>query len=171
MRRNKKGASIFFGKGLYGAAARLVFFSVLWMILTHGAGGWLIGAPAVLLATFLSLGLHAPIPWRWRPMGLVRFAPYFLWQSLRGGLDVSRRALTPGVHIDPAIVHHTLRLPPGPSQVFFANTINLLPGTLSAELHRGQLTIHMLDAGLEYVMELTRVEERVADLFGVDLAR
>ncbi len=171
MRRGKREISIFSGKGLYGALVRLVAFSLLWAVLTQGGGGWIIGVPAVVLATFLSLGLHAPISWRWRPMGVLRFIPYFLWQSLRGGIDVSRRALHPKLPIDPAVVHHTLLLPPGPSQVFFANTINLLPGTLSADLHEGHLTIHMLDAGLEYVMELKRVEERVADLFGVELKR
>jgi multicomponent Na+:H+ antiporter subunit E len=170
MGRSKGGASIFFGRGLRGAAARLIFFSLLWAILTQGAGGWIIGAPSILLATLLSLGLHAPIAWRWRPMGVLRFVPYFLWQSLRGGIDVTLRALHPSLPIDPAMVDHTLSLPPGPSQVFLANTINLLPGTLSVDLHEGHLKIHMLDAGLEYVMELKRVEERVADLFGVELA-
>ncbi|MBE0599059.1 MAG: Na+/H+ antiporter subunit E [Desulfuromonadales bacterium] len=152
------------------ASTRLAFLTGLWLLLTGAdAGSWVIGGPAVLLATLLSLRLRSPVAWRWRPAGLLRFVPYFLWHSLRGGLDVTRRALHPRLPIAPALVYHTLRLPPGPSRVFLANTINLLPGTLSAELQDSRLTVHMLDAALVNVMELQRLETRVADLFAVSL--
>ena len=153
------------------AMVRLAFFAFLWVILTGGdPGSWIIGGPALLLATWVTLHLRPPISWKWRPAGVLRFIPYFLRHSLNGGIDVSRRALSPGRPLDPALVTHDLRLPPGPSRVFLANTLNLLPGTLSAELEDGRLTVHMLDAALVNVMELRRVEERVADLFGLELS-
>jgi multicomponent Na+:H+ antiporter subunit E len=150
---------------------RLVFFAALWIVLTRGAwSSWVFGVPAILTAALLSLGLRSGIPWRWRFMGALYFLPYFLWHSLRGGIDVSRRALSPRRPLDPALVFHRLQLPPGPARVFLANTINLLPGTLSAELTEDWLTVHMLDARLTNVMELQRVEEHVAALFGLSLA-
>jgi multicomponent Na+:H+ antiporter subunit E len=150
---------------------RLIFFGALWGVLTRGAGSsWIFGMPAILAAALLRFDRGPRITWRWRLKGALRFIPYFLWHSLRGGIDVSRRALHPRRPLDPALVFHPLRLPPGPARVFPANTFNLLPGTLSAELAQGWLTVHMLDARLTNVMELQRVEEQVAALFGVDLA-
>jgi multicomponent Na+:H+ antiporter subunit E len=147
---------------------RLVFFTFLWIILTRGEGSsWIFGVPAILMAALLCLDLPSRISWRWRVRGALRFIPYFIWHSLRGGIDVSRRALSPGRPLDPALIYHPLRLPPGPARVFLANTINLLPGTLSAELAEDYLTVHMLDARPTNIMELQRVEKYVAALFGV----
>jgi multicomponent Na+:H+ antiporter subunit E len=150
---------------------RLIFFTAIWIVLTRADGdAWAIGAPAVLLATLASLQLRSRVYWHWRLPGVLRFIPYFLWHSLLGGIDVTRRALHPSLPLDPALVYHPLRLAPGPARVFLANTINLLPGTLSAELADGWLIVHLLDARLSNVMELQRVEEHVAALFGIALA-
>lgn len=152
------------------AAARLLFFAFLWFVLTEGeSGSWIVGGPTVLLAALASLALPSPASWRWRPAGAARFVPYFLRQSLRGGFDVSRRALDPRLPLQPALVRHPLRLPPGPWRIFFANTVNLLPGTLSAELEEDRIIVHVLDAGPDSLRELGEVEEKVADLFGIAL--
>ncbi|MDC8446111.1 MAG: Na+/H+ antiporter subunit E, partial [Nitrosomonas sp.] len=57
--------------------------------------------------------------------------------------------------------------------VFMANTVSLLPGTLSVELttemNRGSLTVHVLDRNKSVTAELESVELRVARLFGMHL--
>jgi len=123
---------------------RAVLFALMWWILTDGVmNSWLVGVPMVLFATLVSMALLPPLSWSLT--GIVRFAPYFLWRSLYGGTDVARRALHPRLPISPGMYDHRWRLPPGLPRVFMANTVSLLPGTLSAELDEQCLRVHVLD--------------------------
>ena len=147
---------------------RTLLFALLWWILTGGAiNSWLAGAPVVMFAVLAS-GMLLPAV-SWSLPGIVRFAPFFLWRSLKGGVDVSRRALHPGLPISPGLFDHRWRLPPGLPRVFMANTVSLLPGTLSAELEEDRLRVHVLDHTGDFAAELTLIEARVAQLFGLNL--
>ncbi len=148
---------------------RLVLFALIWWILTDGAmDSWPIGLPAVLLATLLSVMLMPALSWSLR--GILRFIPYFLWYSMRGGVDVARRAMHPRLPISPGLFDYRFRLPPGLSRVFMANTVSLLPGTLSVELDEEILHVHVLDEAGAINEELHMLENRLADLFGIELA-
>ena len=147
---------------------RTVLFALLWWILTEGAvNSWLVGAPVVLFAVLVSGVLLPGVSWSLS--GLVRFVPFFLWRSLYGGVDVARRALHPRLPISPGLLDYRWRLPPGLPRVFMANTVSLLPGTLSAELDDVYLHVHVLDETGAFTSELQVVEERVARLFGLSL--
>lgn len=153
---------------LRNAWLRAVLFGLMWWILTNGAmDSWLIGIPVVLLATLVSVVLLPPSSWSLP--GLVRFIPFFLWRSLYGGVDVARRALHPALPISPRLFNHSWRLPPGLPRVLMANTVSLLPGTLSAELDEHQLRVHVLDQTGTFAKDLTLIEARVAGLFGLKL--
>ena len=79
------------------------------------------------------------------------------------------RAFHPAKPIAPDLIDYLIRLPPGLPQVFMANTISLLPGTLSATLDRGVLKVHVLDSRSDFLSELETVEQRVARMFGIHL--
>gem|GEM_PF-3127830 len=119
----------------------------------------------ILFATVVSVLLLPPL--LWSLTGIVRFVPFFLWRSLSGGVDVARRALHPQLPISPGLFHHRWRLPPGLPRVFMANTVSLLPGTLSLELDANCLQVHVLDEGKDFLSELKKVEQRVAAMFGI----
>jgi len=89
--------------------------------------------------------------------------------SLIGGIDVAWRAFHPRLPIAPDLIEYPLRLPPGQSQVFMANTVNLLPGTLSAALDRNIMKVHVLDSQKDFLSELEAVEQNVARIFGLSL--
>ena len=147
---------------------RTVLFALLWWILTEGAmDSWLVGAPVVVCAALASGALLPRVSWSWS--GITRFVPFFLWHSLYGGVDVARRALHPRLPIAPALFDHKWRLPPGLPRVFMANTVSLLPGTLSAELGEEYLHVHVLDKTGAFASDLALVEARVARLFGLHL--
>jgi multicomponent Na+:H+ antiporter subunit E len=150
---------------------RILLFSALWWVLTEAyPGSWGFGLPVAILAALVSLSFRRPAGWGFTMTGLLRFLPFFLWQSLRGGIDVAGRAFHPRLPLNPGLLEFALRLPPGVSQVFFADTLSLLPGTCSVELGpTGLLHIHALDTSLPVERELRRVEARVASLFGVRL--
>jgi multicomponent Na+:H+ antiporter subunit E len=54
----------------------------------------------------------------------------------------------------------------GPARVFFANCLNLLPGTLTASWEDDVLQVHVLTEGPQVMAELRNLERQVALLFG-----
>jgi multicomponent Na+:H+ antiporter subunit E len=146
--------------------------ALLWFGL-NGADGnsWLVGVPVVLAAAWISVKLLPAIPWRWNVGGALAFAGFFLRESARGGWDVARRALSPGLALSPAIVCHPLHLPPGPSRLFFCSAISLLPGTAVISIAEGTICIHVLDGSPRVEEELRALERRVGALFGLELMK
>lgn len=144
-------------------------FSLLWIIFVDGAlNSWIVGVPIVLLVTFISIKLLPITPISF--IGLLKFIPFFLWHSLLGGFDVARRVFYLKVAISPAILNYRWRLPLGLSRIFMANTVSLLPGTLSVELDKEYLQIHVLDDSVDFTAELILVENKVAELFKQNLS-
>lgn len=150
--------------------ARLMLMALLWLGL-NGADGkaWIVGGPVVLAATWISVQLLPSGTWRWSVGGAIRFLGFFLRESWRGGWDVARRALSPKLPLAPALTDYAPRLPAGPALWFFCNAISLLPGTALVAIERGCLVVHVLDAAPGVQHALRRLEERVADLFGLGL--
>lgn len=148
--------------------SRGILLSIIWWLLTGGdAASWWIGVPAVTLALITSIALLPSSNLVWHEFLI--FVPFFLLRSLLGGADVARRAIDPRMPIAPTLFEYPLRLPAGLPQIFMANTISLLPGTLSAELSANCLTVHVLDCRGGFLAELEAVEQRVARLFDTSL--
>jgi len=141
---------------------RTLGFAALWAILSEGEG-WGVGVPVILTATAVSF-LLMPAS-RWSLAGLARFLPYFVWNSLRGGVDVAARALNPRLPIDPAVFRYEMRLDSTEARVLMADTVTLLPGTLSADLQGNVLLVHVLNASGPFMDTLVTLEQRVGDLF------
>lgn len=149
---------------------RLGAFALLWLVVTENEpGAWPFGLVVVGAATWASWVLLPPLPFGWRAGAVLRFVPWFLWQSLRGGLDVAWRALDPRLPIAPRLTRHRLRLPPGPPRVILTDTLSLLPGTLAAGSEHGRVRIHWLDPGPDWAEAVDADERRVAGLFGLEL--
>jgi multicomponent Na+:H+ antiporter subunit E len=154
-----------------GAAllGRTLLFSGLWWVLVEDyPGSWWFGLPMALLAALTSIAFRRPQEKHWSLPGFLQFLPFFLWQSLRGGIDVAGRAFHPRLPLAPGFLELMLHLPPGPARVFLADTLSLLPGTCSVDLdQRGNLRIHALDTASFKEADVRQVEARVAALFGI----
>lgn len=166
---NTPTANAFGSTGWRSWARRIALFAVLWWILTDGdAASWMIGAPMVLLAAWLSRSLWADPPLSL--LGVARFLPYFAYESLAGATDVAARALHPKMPLYPGVVRHRLRLPPGVARVSLANVVSMLAGTLSADLEGDELVIHALDARNDLHAMVEDLEPRIAAVFNLPLA-
>lgn len=98
---------------------RAVWFAVLWWVVTRGEpASWVIGLPAVVAATLVSVALFPERPWRWRARGMVRFLGYFVGQSVIGGFDVAWRAFHPRLPLTPGLYPYTLGFLPVPRKRF-----------------------------------------------------
>lgn len=149
-------------------AIRALLFGLLWWVLTDGAmDSWYVGVPSIIAATLASVALLPPSSWS--IVGIIRFAPFFVWHSLKGGADVAWRALHPGLPIAPDLFDYHLRLPPGRPRELLITVINLLPGTLSAAVSADTLQVHALTKSSRMIAELMAVEQHVAHIFGISL--
>ncbi|NYS25652.1 Na+/H+ antiporter subunit E [Rhodobacteraceae bacterium 2376] len=136
--------------------------------------GWFMGVPAVLAGAALAMMLPWPAYWRLSPLGALRFAGWFAVQSVRGAVDVSRRALSPDMRLRPGFRHYPLQLSPGAARTVFINTITLMPGTLSAQIDPAdgdhpddRLLVHMLDTEADLTGALQVHEARIRAAFAL----
>jgi multicomponent Na+:H+ antiporter subunit E len=81
--------------------------------------------------------------------GLLRVIPFFLWESLRGEIDVALRTLAPKMRVQPGFKEFRTGLRRGDARVFLVNCVSLLPGTLATDLQGGRLNIHLLDVVMD----------------------
>jgi multicomponent Na+:H+ antiporter subunit E len=151
------------------ARQMLVPFGVsagLWWVLAGGdPDSWVVGLPTVLGATWAAHRLGKGRPLRLSPWGLLVFVPFFLWESLRGGVDVALRTLAPRPRVSPGFVRYRTGLAAPAARIFFANGVSLLPGTLAADLDGDRLEVHVLNLGTDTTAELERLERAVGRLF------
>lgn len=149
---------------------RGALFICLWWILTGRADAWGVGLAAVVPALVVSLILLPPSDKRLAWRGLAGYLGFFLAQSVRGGVLVAIMALRPRPDLCPGVQEFTLRLPDGAARVVLANTLNLLPGTLSVGLEGAHLRLHVLDMRRPIAAEVRIAERHVARMFGLRLA-
>jgi len=143
-----------------------ITLAALWWLLSDGQpSSWIVGFPAVLIATWSYLRLNQRPGHYLSVTGLLRFIPFFLMQSLHGGFNVASRTLHPRLNIEPGFYRYQMGLTDHVMRVFFVNCVNLLPGTLTADLHDNWLEIHMIDISIDPEAELLRLEEVVRQLF------
>lgn len=158
------------------AAARSLalpaLLALLWLVLTGGAASsWIVGVPAIAAALLLARRVEgATSPWRLDPAGVLRFAAYFVRESVRGGIDVAGRVSARRPRVAPGLVRYRWRLPAGsPARTLFSLCVSLLPGTLVAAAGEHELLIHALDATAPLAAELAALEQHVAGLFALPL--
>jgi len=149
----------------------LAALAVLWVLITEArADSWIIGAPVVAMAAAAATALASPQGWRWTAGGFLAFLPHFLRCSFLGGLDVAWRSMHPRLPIDPQLIQYKLRLPNSAPRIFFMNVVNLLPGTVSADVRDDVLKVHVIDGRQPIRQQLENLERVVGNLFAVPLA-
>lgn len=147
-------------------------FAALWWALTGGAAGsWVVGLPVVVAATAASRRLWPRDTGWWSPLALARFLVFFLRESVRGGVDVARRAFDPALPLQPALLELRSRLPPGPAEVLLVDVMSLLPGTLSVDVSGQTIRLHVLDEQAPVEAELRVLEGYIAAIFRIPLDR
>ncbi len=142
-------------------------FALLWWVLAEGrTDNWGLGLACIGLATLASLRLLPATPLRLSPLGLLGFGAFFLAQSVRAGAQVALMAMRPRLDLAPAILELPITLPPGAARIWLANTLSLLPGTLSVDIGATHLRLHVLDRRLSFTREMAQVEAHITAVLG-----
>lgn len=157
---------------LYAAGAAFI-----WLIYSGmQTSSWLIGAPMVLAVALLANAARAFPEITWssdavvRPLRLqrllayLRFALFFLVNSLRGAVDVSLRTLRPTLGVDPVLYSYPTGLIAESDRVLLAATITLMPGTLAAEINPDHIVIHSLVPDPAMIEDIARCERLITNL-------
>jgi multicomponent Na+:H+ antiporter subunit E len=142
-------------------------FALLWWVLAEGSHeGWALGAVAVVLATGTSLSLLPPGGRRIHAGGFFVFLGFFVWSSIRGGVQVASLALRGRAALRPGLLELPVNLPPGGPRILLLNALSLMPGTLGVELVGKTLRLHVLDERQPIVAEARALEAAIARLLG-----
>ncbi len=151
---------------------RLVAISTFWLALTGGAMDALYhGAPAVLLATWISLALYPTTQPGIRLWWAVLYVPHLLLRGFWGGLDVARRVLDPRLPVRPGWRRVPLLTNIAEVNAVLGGVVSVLPGSLAAGIRSGALEVHVVDTEDFDTRILETEERRVLRLFGVAAQR
>lgn len=143
-------------------------YGLIWVTLSKGElTSWIVGLPAVALAAITTHRLFAPGSNRINIALLPEFIIWFLWHSLRGGIDVAWRAMQPRVQLEPGFIDYPMKIPPGQARFLLISVVSLLPGTLSADIKGDVLVLHALDTGGNIISETHSAEQRISALYGL----
>ena len=124
----------------------------------------LVGIPVASLVAFLMGDLVIRRPHLvWHPRRyfffLFHYVPVFLWEVLKGNIDVAYRAVHPGLRINPGIVKVTTSLRSDIACTLLANSITLTPGTMSVDYDkdRAVLYVHWINVRSRDTEAATRI--------------
>jgi multicomponent Na+:H+ antiporter subunit E len=146
-----------------------ILAALWWVLAGERADSWGVGLVTIAVAATVSVVLMPVGPPRLSLVGLAAFLGFFLFQSLKGGVQVAWIALRAVPDLRPGVRVLALRLPAGAARTLLVNTMSLLPGTLSAGLAGERLRLHVLDVRLPAEAELRAIEARIAVMFGLEL--
>lgn len=147
----------------------VVYAAVAWIVAEGDLSGWTFLLPILAGVATVDVIIAGWQPWRIRAVSAARLAVFFVWQSVRGGIDVARRAVHPRLPIAPTMKEFRWRLATPSARVLFANAVSLLPGTLAVNVFDERLQLHVLDAGIAIEPALRELEARIAALHGETL--
>lgn len=145
-------------------AGRFLTFCVLWWAASEGDVKSLpLAGAAIGFATLASLWVLPPIKgWRFSVPSAALFAAFFVGESLRGGLDVARRALAPSMPIDPGFEEWRSRRLDERVLPLLAGCVGLMPGTLTTDVRGETLRLHVLARELRWSRAVTGLERRTS---------
>lgn len=86
---------------------------------------------------------------------LIYFIPVLLCRSVRANLEVAYHVLSPKLNIKPGIVKIKTSLKTDAAKAILANTLTLIPGTLTVDMIDDHLYVHWLDVKAEDVRGAT----------------
>ena len=151
---------------LVATLMRVILLTGIWFVITQGqADAWLIGVPTVILAVIVSVILSGYALPRLSVSGLFHFVIMFLRESISGGVDVTRRTLSPTLQIQPGFIRYPFVLEAHLHRVLFVNCVSLLPGTLASRLDEDSVELHLLDIDQDPLPQLRRIERAIARIF------
>jgi len=155
----------------------LLALALLWICLSGFWTAWLLvlGVASCLVVLWIAKRIGVG-EWRreaagrrLRPLALLAYWAWLLWEIGKANFDVMRRIWHPAMPLSPTVFH----LPAGGmsdlAQVTYANSITLTPGTIAINLTDDAIEVHALSADARDELlggEMRRRVERIETTAG-----
>lgn len=162
------------GTRLVQALGLLVVFSFLWWVFTDGSLEQLwFGLAVAVGTTLVAMTEEMRLPGVRQAQAVVRFLPYFIYQSLKGGVLVAKLALLLQRRIRSEYFEYLSMIPKEETmaRMWFASSVCIFPGTLSCGYRGNILIIHVLDVDLLDLKSMRELEGMVEEVFGIETRR
>ena len=151
-------------------------FTTVWLIFTEfDFNSLIIGIFFVSIAVAMNLWLRnfdkqqGNIQPSIRLLVVPKFLLFFIIQSIIGGLDTAKRAVSPSLEIVPSFIKYQMRfLSIGVNSNLFINLVSLLPGSLIVLQEDDGILVHVLSQNQAIQEDIAKCERIVADLYGID---
>ena len=99
-----------------------------------------------------------------------KFIGFFLYQSIKGGIDTARRVCSVNMHLQAEFLHYPIKhLPSGLPMNLFMNVVSLLPGSVSVIREPNSVLVHVLAVTHSTINDIYQCEVIISELFGIDL--
>ena len=128
--------------------------ALVWLVWSGHTEPLILGLGALSVLVIVALSVRLAIvddegaPPSMNYARLLGYLPWLALEIVKANLDVARRIVAPG---PPRIAPQLLRVPAEQrtplTQVIYANSITLTPGTVSVDLREGEILVHALHAG------------------------
>lgn len=98
---------------------------------------------------------------------LPRLPSYWLWllkEIVISSIDVAKVILSPSLPISPTVVKLKAQTKTDVGQVIFGNSITLSPGTVTLDMHKGEVLVHCLTSESAKELQKGEANRRAAAL-------
>ncbi len=96
----------------------------------------------------------------------IAYVPWLAWEILKSNVRVARIILSPGMHVDPSIVHFRASQRTDLGRFIYANSITLTPGTVTTGVTGDDMEVHAIVQSEIDGSEENDMNRRVAALEG-----
>ena len=146
-----------------------LFLSAIWLLLSghYTPLLLLLGVLSTLLVVFLAT--RADLIDREIQPVLIKPTVLFYWawlgrEIIKSNIDVSRRILSPGMPISPTIFTVRADQKTELGRVTYANSITLVPGTVTVEVNENVFTVHALTREMAAELKRGEMNRRVCNV-------
>jgi multicomponent Na+:H+ antiporter subunit E len=155
------------------AATLFVLLLGFWFLLSGKVEGLFLGMGliAALIVTWLSVPLLEDVLGRavdTPRIDLLHLAGYLLWLVSRippAGIDVALSVLVPARKPQPGVVRFRTGLHSPAARTLLANSITLVPGTMTLEVDGGDFIVHALNPKAAEDLATGEMQRRIARVF------
>ncbi|UTW44214.1 Na+/H+ antiporter subunit E [bacterium SCSIO 12696] len=97
---------------------------------------------------------------------IIRYTVWLLGQIMKSSTHVTKLVWGSSSQVSPCLANVSAQNVPPESQVLYANSITLTPGTLSVDLEDGQITVHALQKASIEELEQGDMERKITSIWG-----